>query len=106
MNNLMQAYLFGKAERYDVKGCKYLAYPSKYYAEDVGLRNARLNYRQAEQTHLLENVIYNELISRGAKVDVGVVEIEHYDDGSGRSASTKSTSWSILAWASCTSRAC
>lgn len=78
---LLQAYLFEKAERYDVKGRKYLAYPSKYYAEDVGLRNARLNYRQTEQTHLLENVIYNELISRGAKVDVGVVEIEHYDSG-------------------------
>ncbi|MBP5641337.1 MAG: ATP-binding protein [Victivallales bacterium] len=78
---LMQAYLFGKAERFDVKGRKYLAYPSKYYAEDIGLRNARLNYRQTEQTHLLENVIYNELISRGAKIDVGVVEIEHYDDG-------------------------
>ena len=78
---LMQAYLFGKADRYDVRGRKYLAYPSKYYSEDIGLRNARLNYRQTEQTHLLENIIYNELISRGAKVDVGVVEIEHYDDG-------------------------
>ena len=78
---LMQAYLFGKAERYDVKGRKYLAYPSKFYAEDIGLRNARLNYRQTEQPHLLENIIYNELIARGARVDVGVVEIEHYKDG-------------------------
>ena len=78
---LMQAYLFGKAERYDVNGRKYLAYPSKFYAEDIGLRNARLNYRQTEQTHLLENIIYNELIARGAKVDVGVVEIEHCDNG-------------------------
>ncbi|MBR4518574.1 MAG: ATP-binding protein, partial [Victivallales bacterium] len=53
----------------------YLSYPSKYYAEDVGLRNARLNYRQTERTHLMENVIFNELVSRGANVDVGVVEI-------------------------------
>ncbi len=81
MKYLLQAYLFGKAERYDVKGRKYLAYPSKYYSEDIGLRNARLNYRQTEQTHLLENIIYNELIARGAKVDVGVVEIEHNEDG-------------------------
>ncbi len=73
---LQQAYIFEKVERYDVKGRKYLSYPSKYYVEDVGLRNARLNYRQTEYTHLMENVIYNELISRGAQVDVGVVEIE------------------------------
>lgn len=73
---LQQAYLFEKVERYDVKGRKYLSYPSKYYVEDVGLRNARLNYRQTEFTHLMENVIYSELISRGAQVDVGVVEIE------------------------------
>ncbi|MBP5638357.1 MAG: ATP-binding protein [Victivallales bacterium] len=73
---LQQAYIFEKAERYDVRGRKYLSYPSKYYVEDVGLRNARLNYRQTEYTHLMENVIYNELISRGAQVDVGVVEIE------------------------------
>ena len=72
---LKQAYLFERAERYDIKGRKYLSYPSKYYAEDVGLRNARLNYRQTERTHLMENVIFNELVSRGANVDVGVVEI-------------------------------
>jgi len=78
---LMQSYLFEKAERYDVKGRKYLSYPSKYYAEDVGLRNARLNYRQVERSHLMENIIYNELISRGANVDVGVVMVETRANG-------------------------
>jgi len=73
---LSEAYLFSKAERYDVKGRRYLQYPSKWYAEDVGLRNARLNYRQTERTHLMENVIYNELIARGCSVDVGVVEVK------------------------------
>ena len=72
---LTQAYLFSKAARYDVKGRRYMQYPSKWYAEDVGLRNARLNYRQSEKTHLMENVIYNELVSRGYAVDVGVVEV-------------------------------
>ncbi len=73
---LSEAYLFSKVERYDVKGRRYLQYPSKWYAEDVGLRNARLNYRQTERTHLMENVIYNELVARGCNVDVGVVEVK------------------------------
>lgn len=73
---LTQAYLFSKATRYDVKGRRYMQYPSKWYAEDVGLRNARLNYRQTEKTHLMENVIYNELVARGYNVDVGVVEVK------------------------------
>ena len=73
---LTQAYLFSKAARYDVKGRRYMQYPSKWYAEDVGLRNARLNYRQSEKTHLMENVIYNELVVRGYNVDVGVVEVK------------------------------
>ena len=73
---LSEAYLFSKIERYDVKGRRYLQYPSKWYAEDVGLRNARLNYRQTERTHLMENVIYNELVARGCNVDVGVVEVK------------------------------
>jgi len=73
---LTQAYLFAKAERYDVKGRRYMQFPSKWYAEDVGLRNARLNYRQTEKTHLMENVIYNELVARGYSVDVGVVEVK------------------------------
>ena len=73
---LTQAYLFSKAARYDVKGRRYMQYPCKWYAEDVGLRNARLNYRQSEKTHLMENVIYNELVVRGYNVDVGVVEVK------------------------------
>ena len=77
---LTQAYLFSKAARYDVKGRRYMQYPSKWYAEDVGLRNARLNYRQSEKTHLMENVIYNELVVRGYNVDVGVVELFGKDE--------------------------
>jgi len=73
---LTQAYLFSKVARYDVKGRRYMQYPSKWYVEDVGLRNARLNYRQSEKTHLMENVIYNELVVRGYNVDVGVVEVK------------------------------
>lgn len=60
---------------YDVKGKKYFEYPSKYYCTDIGLRNARLNFRQQEETHIMKNSIYNELISRGYLVDAGVVEI-------------------------------
>lgn len=67
------AYLVSKANRYDVKGKHYLDYPAKYYATDTGLRNARLNFRQTEPTHLMENVIYCELVRRGYPVDVGVV---------------------------------
>ena len=63
-----------KADRYDIKGRKYISTPSKYYFVDVGLRNARLNFRQIEQSHLMENIIYNELLIRGYNVDVGVVE--------------------------------
>ena len=62
-----------KACRYDIKGKRYIESPYKYYFTDCGLRNARLNFRQVEYTHLLENVIYNELIARGFSVDVGVV---------------------------------
>lgn len=78
---LVDAYLFSKAERYDIRGKKYLDYPSKYYAEDVGIRNAALGFREQEETHLMENVIFCELLRRGYKVDVGVVEIEHVADG-------------------------
>lgn len=69
------AFLLSKAERYDVKGKQYISTPSKYYLTDMGLRNARLNFRQIEETHLMENIIYNELLVRGYSVDVGVVEI-------------------------------
>ncbi len=78
---LTDADLFRKAERYDIRGRRYLDYPSKYYAEDIGIRNARLGFREQEETHLMENVVYNELIRRGYAVDVGVVEIEHVKSG-------------------------
>ena len=71
---LEDAFLIHKANRYNVKGRKYIGTPVKYYFEDVGLRNARLGFRQTEETHLMENIIYNELRSRGYAVDVGVVE--------------------------------
>ena len=71
---LEDAFIVSKANRYDVKGRKYIGTPLKYYFEDVGLRNARLGFRQIEETHLMENIIYNELRSRGYSVDVGVVE--------------------------------
>lgn len=68
------SFLISKAERYDVKGKKYISTPYKLYFEDTGLRNARLNFRQIEETHLMENIIYNELRYRGYNVDVGMVE--------------------------------
>lgn len=74
LNYLIESFLFGNAKRYDVKGKKYFEYPSKYYCTDIGLRNARLNFRQQEETHIMENIIYNELLCRGYSVDVGVVE--------------------------------
>lgn len=78
---LKEAYLINEAIRYDVKGRKYIGSPLKYYFEDVGLRNARLGFRQVEETHLMENVIYNELICRGYNVDVGIVPIRENVDG-------------------------
>jgi predicted AAA+ superfamily ATPase len=72
---LEEAFIVSKAVRYDVKGRKYIGSPQKYYYSDLGLRNARLNFRQQEETHLMENAIYNELLFRGYNVDVGVVEI-------------------------------
>ena len=72
---LLDSFLIEKVERYDVKGKKYIQSPQKYYFADVGLRNARLNFRQQEENHIMENIIYNELIIRGYNVDVGVVEI-------------------------------
>jgi len=78
---LEDAYLFAKAKRYDVKGKKYFKYPYKYYCEDVGLRNARTGFRQQEPTHLMENILFNELILRGYSVDVGYVESYETKDG-------------------------
>ena len=71
---LQESFIIQKVERYDIKGRKFITTPSKYYYTDLGLRNALLNFRQFEQTHLMENAIYNELIYRGYRVDVGVVE--------------------------------
>lgn len=78
---LIESFLFSEAKRYDVKGKKYFQYPNKYYCVDVGLRNARLNFRQQEETHIMENIIYNELLYREYSVDVGVVEITESKDG-------------------------
>lgn len=69
------SFIVNKSDRYDVKGKKYIQTPQKYYFSDIGLRNARLNFRQQEENHIMENIIYNELLLRGYNVDVGVVEI-------------------------------
>lgn len=74
MDYLMDAFLVSKAVRYDIKGRKYIGSPTKIYFEDVGLRNARLNFRQMEENHIMENIIYNELRIRGFHVDVGLVK--------------------------------
>ena len=71
---LTDAFLISKAVRYDIRGRKYIGSPSKFYFEDVGLRNARLNFRQMEENHIMENIIYNELRIRGYHVDVGLIE--------------------------------
>ena len=80
IEHLKDAFIINKANRYNVKGRKYIGTPLKYYFEDVGLRNARLGFRQVEETHLMENIIYNELRSRGYTVDVGVVEKRGTDE--------------------------
>lgn len=78
---LGDAFLIERAERYDIKGKKYIDSPYKYYFTDNGLRNSRLNFRQVERSHLMENIIYNELIYRGFNVDVGVVPVQRMDNG-------------------------
>jgi hypothetical protein len=75
LDYLLDSFLIEKSERYDIKGKKYIGTPQKYYFADVGLRNARLNFRQVEENHIMENIIYNELLIRGYNVDVGVVDI-------------------------------
>ena len=75
LNYLTESFLFSKAERFDVKGKRYFEYPSKYYCTDIGLRNVRLGLRQQDETHIMENIIYNELIARRYIVDVGIVVI-------------------------------
>ena len=74
------SFLISKASRYDIKGKKYISTPAKYYFTDCGLRNVRINFRQYEETHIMENVIYNELLIRGYHVDVGVVEVTYSDE--------------------------
>ena len=80
---LAQSFLISKASRYDIKGRKYVGANLKYYFTDIGLRNARLNFRQQETTHIMENIVYNELLIRGYNVDVGIVEI-FGKDGEGK----------------------
>lgn len=79
------AFLITKTNRYDVKGKKYINTPYKYYFEDIGLRNARLNFRQIDKGHIMENIIYNELLRRGYNVDIGVVEVNKTNENGSRS---------------------
>ncbi|MPM27540.1 hypothetical protein SDC9_74052 [bioreactor metagenome] len=81
---LTDSFLFKRSRRYDVKGKKYFEYLSKYYCVDIGLSNVRLNLRQQEETHIMENIVYNELLTRGFYVDVGVVRIEETDEAGKR----------------------
>ncbi|MDW2933367.1 ATP-binding protein, partial [Mesomycoplasma ovipneumoniae] len=78
-----ESYIIHCAYRYDVKGSKYFSTPLKYYFSDIGLRNARLNFRQIENSHIMENIIYNDLLRRGYNIDIGVVEHE-FKNGSTR----------------------
>ncbi len=73
ISHLIDAYLFEECRRYDVKGKDYFDYPNKYYCDDLGLRNARIGFRQQEMTHIMENIIYNDLRIRGCQVDIGIV---------------------------------
>ena len=73
MDHLSDAFLFTECKRWDVKGKSYFDYPNKYYCEDIGLRNARIGFRQQEMTHIMENIIYNELMIRDCAVDIGIV---------------------------------
>ena len=81
LDHFIDAFMIFKAKRYDVKGRKYIGSPVKYYYSDIGLRNARLNFRQTEENRIMENIIYNELLIRGFSVDVGVVEYNYKEDG-------------------------
>ena len=73
IGHLIDTYLFEECQRYDVKGRNYFDYPNKYYCDDLGLRNARIGFRQQEMTHIMENIIYNDLRIRGCQVDIGIV---------------------------------
>ena len=89
------AFLMHHAKRYDIKGKKYFGYPQKYYAMDLGLRNAKLNFRQQDAGHLMENVIFNELVRRGYSTDVGMVPINSITDGKKVTSQHEITSSSI-----------
>ena len=80
MDHLADAFLFTECKRWDVKGKNYFDYPNKYYCDDIGLRNARIGFRQQEMTHIMENILYNELRVREFDIDVGVVEVTVRDD--------------------------
>ena len=84
MSYLTDAFLFSESKRFDVKGKKYFETPLKYYIADIGLRNAKLNFRQTEENHIMENVIFNELRIRGYSVDVGIVETKETTDNGKR----------------------
>ena len=84
ISHMEDAFMLNRVKRYDVKGRKYIGTPYKIYFEDIGLRNARLGFRQIEATHIMENIIYNELRYRGYNVDVGVVEVREKDKKSGK----------------------
>ena len=88
IDDLDDAFMIHESKRYDVKGSLYLSYPSKYYFEDVGLRNARIGFRQQEMTHIMENIIYNELAIRGYSIEVGVVH-KSVKDESGKISRVK-----------------
>ena len=88
IGHLEDAFLISESKRYDVKGKSYFEYPYKYYCEDIGLRNARIGFRQQEMTHIMENIIYNELQYRDFNVDVGVVEYNHRNE-SGKSVRSR-----------------
>ncbi len=75
INYLEEAFLISKSNRYDIKGRKYVGANLKYYFTDLGLRNARLNFRQQEPTHIMENIVYNELLIRGYNVDTGIIDV-------------------------------
>ncbi len=87
LDYFVDSFLIEQAKRYNIKGRKYINTPSKYYFSDIGLRNARLNFRQSEETHSMENVVYNELRIRGFNVDVGIVE--YYSSESGEKSVLK-----------------
>ena len=81
---MQDSFLIEKSERYDIKGRKYIDTPQKYYFSDVGLRNARINFRQIEENHTMENILFNELTARGFNVDVGLVVTRDCDESGNR----------------------